>query len=212
MRDRSLPEQHPERPGDFASRPLRKGEAFDLRDALAQRKHAVELWEGFEEFGVSINAIGSILATDRATLFPLPGALEWLVKSLRRWHDANGQLTMDQAMGLTPTYRGGETDATRAARLKREQTTARHMAQLVALGFSARAASGMVAGALQSAKGSTLPPVTAATIAREWPRLKRENGWLPLCASEARAMTPAECKAYLQQFDGPALPKRKRGE
>jgi len=145
----------PDRPGEFAPRPLRAGETFDLLRALEQKKHAVELWEGFElveereKLGSPINAIESIIAADHATLFPLPAALEWLVTCLQRWHRAKGSLTMDQAMGLSPKYRGaGGTAATRNTRSKRDQTTAAHMASLTALGFSARAASVLTARAM----------------------------------------------------------------
>ena len=96
------------------------------------------------------------------------------------------------------------------------------MAQLIALGFSARAASEMVTGALQRAKRSKFPPISAARIARDWPRMRgqynppfgridgKEFGALDMHAAEARAMTAAECKTYLRQFDGPAPPKPKR--
>jgi len=207
MKSRKFAE--PDRPGDFAPRPLRKDESFDLKRALEQRTNAVDLWEGFEEFGTSINAIESIIAADRATLFPLPGAHAWLVQCLERWHRAEGKITMDQAMGLAPTYKGGELDAVRAARLRRDRLTAEHMARLVALGFSDRAASGLVASAIQR---SQHPAISAATIARGWPRMKRENGTLALHATMARQMSDLERIEYLRQFGSPKVPTRKRGE
>lgn len=190
--------------GDFALRPLRAGETFELLQALKLRQRALEMWEGFREFGTSINAITSIILTDRATLFPMPGQLEWLVKCFERWHNASGKLTMDQAMGLTPTYKGGETDAVRCARTRRDQLTAQHMAQLTALGFSARAASRLVAQAIER---SNHPPVSSSTIQRAWPRMKREGrAWLPLVVTVTRAMTASERKEYLRQYGGPRLP------
>lgn len=197
----------PDRPtGDFVPRQLRNGEAFDLRSALMYRKNAVELWEGFERFDTAINAIGSIIASDRATLYPLPGALQWLVTSLKRWHRGRGKIPMDVAMGLEPGYQGGESDAARVARLNRDQLIGQHMARLTALGFSATAASHHIAVAIES---TSHPPIAEGTIRREWPRMQREDGALPLHSSVARAMSADERKQYLKQFGSPTVPKQK---
>lgn len=197
------------RPGKFAVRPLRAHETFDVRTAPEQSKQALALCEGFEEHGTSISAIESILAADRATLFPLPATLHWLIGCLRQWHLADGALTMDQAMGLAAAGKGQEPDAVRNLLAKRNLHIAQDMSMLIALGFAAREAGGLISGAIERA--GEFPPIAGRTVERLWPSLKdRYKGVLPMYSAHARQMSATERRKYLRQFGSPTPPVRKK--
>lgn len=75
----------------------------------------------FAKSGNPVHAIEAIIMSHDAGLYPPRDVIEWLVSSLRKWHEKGGRITMDQAMVIKSLGGGQTANATKEAIRKQFQ-------------------------------------------------------------------------------------------
>lgn len=159
--------------------------------------------------GSPLAGIEAFLAALHFGFYPPQSVLRWMEQALLKWHEHEGRMSMDEAMGL----RGFKTPVFKAALLHdRDERLMLEMDNLIFLGATRPEAAGLVARRMEQEDWNKslwdLPDLDAETIGKKHVAWSKDQDKRLLHESLQRITAdPAWVRSFLSKYDHLYLPK-----
>lgn len=176
---------------------------------------SLEVWLKVQEFRRTRNsvlAIEALLLAKERRIPPPPTAYDAVLGWLRRWHDSQATLSLDEAFGITGGK--GKRHPYRALLLEeRNEKLFLKVAALKILGTSTERAAEIVCGGLEAAQGWNtsrwpLRAINATTLAQSYSKQPERRGTEEWMRAEMLTWSPEKICGFLNQFPSDHLTYR----
>jgi hypothetical protein len=177
---------------------------FPVLDTVAIQARLNE----FVETGSPLAAIEAVITAMRLGVYPPQSVLRWMEQAFLNWHEHEGKMSMDEAMGL----RGAKTPVFKQALLRdRDDALMLEMEKLIALKATREQAAGLVARRMEDEDWnksmwdlSDLATDTLIDNHKAWS--KNHDGRVLHEALGRITADPAWVRSFLSKYDPTYLP------